>query len=114
MSHYNFPVLASISEDGWYLKIIDRLRDVYKVNSTQSFKIVVKFSYILAHKETCKLRFFTFSNNTRLSRKPTQIDRQCRWDTFLKNSMTEANLVKCILKNIPDTKWVPIFGLKLF
>ena len=101
---YNFP---TDNLQGGLEEIMSHIEKIYE-KENQSFKINLNFGFILQDKTSGEYRYYIPYANSYLFERPFVVTRHGSLRT-LKNKIKKIDLYEYIMRNRPNSKWVPVF-----
>ena len=104
-STFNFPLLLNTGSETWTGEISSALERVAELNSYEAYKFNFSLGLILMNKETDEYRYYAPGNNSSFFTKPKRVDRPSDWGDI---DVSEGELLKYVLHNRENTKWLPI------
>ena len=101
-SVYNFPVTNDVNLN----QLMHFAEEVYR-QQQRAFRINLVFGVILQNRETNRYRYFVPYNNNGIFERPLYISRRGDLQS-LRRELERKDILTELLRQRPDTKWVPV------
>ena len=101
-SIYNFPVTNDVNLN----QLMRMAQDIYR-HQQRAFRLNLVFGTILQNRETGRYRYFVPYNNSGIFERPLYISRRTDLQR-LRRELERKDILAELLRQRPDTKWVPV------